>query len=44
MKFVQVHLLTNVSDPFPDKIVRERFPERSAHYGEKLRAFVWGTD
>ena len=24
MEFVQVRLLTNVSDPFPEKIVRER--------------------
>ena len=24
MEFVQVHVRTNVSDPFPEKIVRER--------------------
>ena len=27
MEFVQVHVRTNLSDPFPEKIVRERLTE-----------------
>ena len=40
MEFVQVRLLTNMSDPFPKKIVRERLTGSSAFYGERLRSFV----
>ena len=39
--FVQVRLLTNMSDPFPKKIVRERLTQSSAFYGERLRSFVY---
>ena len=39
--FVQVHVLTNLSDPFPKKIVRERLTQSSAFYGERLRSFVY---
>ena len=38
---MQFDLLTNMSDPFPKKIVRERLPEGSALYGERLRDFVY---
>ena len=41
MEFVQVDLLTNMSDPFPKKIVRERLTQSSALYGERLRDFVY---
>ena len=34
VEFVQFDLLTNMSDPFPKKIVRERLPMGSAFYGE----------
>ena len=37
---MQVGLLPNVSDPFPEKIVRERLTESSALYGERLRDIV----
>ena len=40
MEFVQVRMLTNLSDPFPEKIVRERLPEGSAHYGMRLLDIV----
>ena len=36
---VQVRLLTNMSDPFPKKIVRERLDP--AFYGERLRDIVY---
>ena len=39
---MQVDLLTNLNDPFPEKIVRERLTESSAFYGEGLLSFVWG--
>ena len=39
---MQVHVLTNLSDPFPEKIVRERLPEGSAFSGEELLSLVWG--
>ncbi len=42
MEFVQVRLLTNMSDPFPKKIVRERLTGSSAFYGERLRDIVLG--
>ena len=38
---MQVRLLTNMSDPFPKKIVRERLPMGSAFYGERLRPWVY---
>ena len=44
---MQVHVLTNLSDPTltlvsdPTEIVRERLPEGSAHYGERVLPFVW---
>ena len=41
MEFVQFDLLTNMSDPFPKKIVRERLTQSSAFYGERLRPFVY---
>ena len=41
ISFVQVRLLTNRSDPFPKKIVRERLTQSSAFYGERLRDFVY---
>ena len=31
---MQVRLRTNGSNPFPEKIVRERLTQSSAHYGE----------
>ena len=40
---MQIRLLPNVSDPFPEKIVRERLTGSSAFYGERLRDIVWGT-
>ena len=40
MEFVQVRLLLNRSDPFPEKIVRERLTWSSAFYGERLRDIV----
>ena len=40
MEFVQVRVLPNVSDPFPEKIVRERLTGSSAFYGERLRDIV----
>ena len=40
VEFVQFDLLTNMSDPFPEKIVRERLPMGSAFYGERLRDIV----
>ena len=30
-----------MSDPFPEKIVRERLPMGSAFYGERLRDIVY---
>ena len=42
ISFVQVHLLTNLSDPFPKEIVRERLPMGSAFYEEKLLDIVFG--
>ena len=41
---MQVRLLTNMSDPFPEKIVRERLTQSSAFYLERLLPFVyfWG--
>ena len=41
MEFVQFDLLTNMSDPFPKKIVRERLTQSSALYGERLRDIVY---
>ena len=40
MEFVQVHVLPNVSDPFPEKIVRERLTGSSAFYGERVLDIV----
>ena len=34
---MQVHVRPNMSDPFPEKIVRERLTGSSAFYGERLR-------
>ena len=41
MEFVQVDLLTNMSDPFPEKIVRERLTGSSAFYGERVLDIVY---
>ena len=41
VEFVQVRLLLNRSDPFPEKIVRERLTWSSAFYGERLRDIVF---
>ena len=41
VEFVQVRLLLNRSDPFPEKIVRERLTWASAFYGERLRDIVF---
>ena len=38
---MQVRLRTNMSDPFPEKIVRERLPMGSAVYLERLLPFVY---
>ena len=38
---MQVRVRTNMSDPFPKKIVRERLPMGSAFYGERLRDIVY---
>ena len=38
---MQVRVRTNMSDPFPEKIVRERLPMGSAFYGEQLRDIVY---
>ena len=38
---MQFDLLTNLSDPFPKKIVRERLPMGSAFYGEIALDIVW---
>ena len=43
ISFVQFDLLTNLSDPFPKKIVRERLTGSSAFYGERVRDIVWGN-
>ena len=53
MEFVQVHVRTNVSDPFPEKIVRERLGGairllRGAtagfrFYGMNVRCFLGGV-
>ena len=40
---MQVRLLTNMSDPFPKKIVRERLTGSSAVYLERLRDIVLGN-
>ena len=37
---MQVHVLPNVSDPFPKKIARERLTGSSAFYGERLLDIV----
>ena len=41
MEFVQVRLLLNRSDPFPEKIVRERLTWSSAFYGERVLDYVY---
>ena len=41
MEFVQVRLRTNMSDPFPEKIVRERLTQSSAVYLERLLDIVY---
>ena len=41
VEFVQVDLLTNMSDPFPEKIVRERLTGSSAFYGERVLDIVY---
>ena len=40
---MQFDLLTNMSDPFPKKIVRERLTQSSALYGERLRDIVYSV-
>ena len=41
VEFVQIRLLPNVSDPFPEKIVRERLTGSSAFYGERVLDIVY---
>ena len=40
MEFVQVRLLTNMSDPFPKKIVRERLREHPPSTGSDCVRFA----
>ena len=40
MEFVQVHVRTNLSDPFPKKIVRERLREHPPSTGSDCVRFA----